>query len=119
MNTRKHMILLIKQGLWTNKVLRHEQVVDKTKRGWNQNQKELCKHDQIELVIFLQQEQAPFSNSGKIPLQSAFPQHLLQKCWIVLRLLTMFAPYFFGSSRCWGLIESDELGRRTFTRGIS
>jgi hypothetical protein len=51
MNTRKHMILLIKQGLWTKKVLRHEQVMDKTKRGWNQNKKKFYRYDQTEVVI--------------------------------------------------------------------
>jgi hypothetical protein len=45
--------------------------------------------------VLAEQEHAPFCNGGIIPLRSAFLQKLLQKCWIVLRLLTMFAPNFF------------------------
>ena len=66
-----------------------------------------------------EQEQAPFCNCGIIPLQSAFPQKLMQKCWIVSRLLTMFAFYFFGLSRCWGLNQDDRSVGRNFNRVIS
>jgi hypothetical protein len=43
----------------------------------------------------------------------------LLKCWIMLRILTMFTHSFFGLSYCWNLIKGDRSVRRTFTRGIS
>jgi hypothetical protein len=66
-----------------------------------------------------EQEHAPFCNGGAIPLRLAFPQKLLQKCWIVLRLLTMFVPNFFGLSCCWGLKKDDRSVGRNFPRVIS
>jgi hypothetical protein len=41
-----------------------------------------------------------------------------QKCWIVLRLLTMFAPNFFKLSHCWVLNKEDRSVRRNFPRVI-
>ena len=108
----KHMILLTIKAHLTGKVLwnfesnyqqKLEQVETKNKK--------FCRHDLTEVVIFFaEQEQAPFCNRGAIPLRSAFPQKLLQTCWIVLRLLTMFAPNFFGLSRCWGFEQRRSVG---------
>jgi len=43
----------------------------------------------------------------------------LHKCWVVLRLLTMFALFFFGLSCCWSLNKNNRSVIRTFTRDIS
>ena len=59
----------------------------KTGIGWNKKSS-FCRHDQTEVVILAEQEHAPFCNGDAIPLQ------------IVLRLLIMLAPNFFGLS--WG-----------------
>jgi len=111
---------LTRKALLTEKVLWHYELTNKTETGWNKKNQEALKAWSTRGSYFwTKQEQAPFCNCGAIPLRLAFPQKLLQKCWIVLRLLTMFAPNFFGMSRCWGLNKDDRSIGRNFTRVIS
>ena len=86
MNTAKHMT----KAQWTWKVLwNFEPNYQKTRIGWNKKSS-FWRHDQTEVVILAEPEQTPFCNGDAIPLQ------------IVLRLLIMWAPNFFGLSLCWG-----------------
>jgi hypothetical protein len=94
------------------------ELTNKTETGKNKNQEVLQAWSKRGSFFLTEQEQALFCNCGAIPLRSAFPQKLLWKCWIVLRLLTMFAPNFFGLSRCWGLNKDDRSVGRNFPRVI-
>jgi hypothetical protein len=106
-NTGKHMILLTRKAHLTEKVLWHYELTNKTEIGWNKKTKSFEDMIKQRYFFFIEKEQALLCKCGAIPLRSAFPQKLLQKCWIVLRLLTMFAPNFFGLSHCWSLNKDD------------
>jgi hypothetical protein len=104
---RKTLNLINKKALLTKKVLLHYEPTNKTETGWNKNQEALQAWSNRASYFFGRPRTCSILQLWCNSPRSAFLQKLLQKCWIVLRPLTMFAPNFFGLRRCWSLNKDD------------